>query len=189
MEVSNTFDGRAATRSPSWTGASGHLSAATVPSGSLRTVSAAAGVAAFARVSLGALLTLTVSLACALMWIAVIDAPDAAMPSMPPMGGEPVAALAAAPAPREVTTAMMTDTSEHIGMPTCTSPCAQIVSVCGLGVALAVVSILGLLLVGRRDTFVGLLARRQAVHFIRRPPWLRTPWTVLSLSSLCVLRV
>ena len=72
----------------------------------------------------------------------------------------------------------------------CGNPCVTDISgECAVAVGLAVAALLALFLASRRDTFLGLLARIGPLFFVhrrRRPP---TPWTVLSLSSLCVLRV
>ena len=56
-------------------------------------------------------------------------------------------------------------------------------------VAPVAAAFLALFLASRRDTFLGLLARIGALFFVRRRRRPLTPWTVLSLSSLCVLRV
>ena len=52
--------------------------------------------------------------------------------------------------------------------------------------ALAVITLLGLLLTARRNTFTGLLARARSRAFPRRR---QRPWGLLSPFSLCVLRV
>lgn len=68
-------------------------------------------------------------------------------------------------------------------------PCvAEIADACTGAVGLTVTSLLALLLLRRRDRFVGLLARHR-VAVARRVHESLTPWTVLSLSRLSVLRV
>lgn len=72
----------------------------------------------------------------------------------------------------------------------CESPCVtDIGSECAVAAGLAVTTLLALFLASRRDTFLGLLTRVGPIFFVcgRRPEL--TPWTVPSLSSLCVLRV
>lgn len=72
----------------------------------------------------------------------------------------------------------------------CESPCAtDIGGECTVAAGLAVTALLALLLASRRDTFLGLLARLSPLFVVRRPRQEPTPWTVLSLTSLCVLRV
>ena len=72
----------------------------------------------------------------------------------------------------------------------CDSPCAtDIGGECTVPAGLAVTALLALFLASRRDTFLGLLARPSLLFFVRRRQQEPTPWTVLSLSSLCVLRV
>lgn len=72
----------------------------------------------------------------------------------------------------------------------CESPCvADISGACTIAGGLAAAALLALLLGTRRDTFLGLLARLGPLFSVRRPRHEPTPWTVLSLTSLCVLRV
>ncbi len=52
--------------------------------------------------------------------------------------------------------------------------------------ALAVITLLGLVLTSRRNTFTGLLARARSRALPRRR---QRPWSLLSPFSLCVLRV
>ncbi len=73
----------------------------------------------------------------------------------------------------------------------CNGVCAtHSAATCALVVVLTVISLLGLLLSRRRDTYLGVTARLQArprpVQTERqRPP----RWTVLTLTDLCLLRV
>lgn len=148
------------------------------------------------RVVVGALIALTLGLACTVMWAAVLLAPSSVMTGMPDMdgmdgmngmGGGPVAAMTTSATNQVVDAA---SDAGHAVMSTCTSACVDdVADACTLGVSLAVVTILALLLGTRRDTFLGLLARPRVVLLARRPRWSRSPWTVLSLSTLCVLRV
>lgn len=72
----------------------------------------------------------------------------------------------------------------------CESPCViDISGECTVAAGLAVTALLALFLASRRDTFLGLLARVGALFYVRRRRRDPTPWTVLSLSSLCLLRV
>lgn len=72
----------------------------------------------------------------------------------------------------------------------CESPCVtDIGGECAVAAGLAVTALLALFLASRRDTFLGLVARIGPLFFVRRRRRELTPWTVLSLSSLCVLRV
>ena len=72
----------------------------------------------------------------------------------------------------------------------CVSTCVtDIGGECTLAAGLAVTALLALFLASRRDTFLGLFARVGPLFFVRRRRREPTPWTVLSLSSLCVLRV
>lgn len=66
---------------------------------------------------------------------------------------------------------------------------AEVSSGCAVGVGLIVTTVLVLLLATRRDTYLALQARSSTLtrgHQRRRH---RTPWTVLTPISLCVLRV
>ena len=72
----------------------------------------------------------------------------------------------------------------------CESPCViDISGECTVAAGLAVTALLALFLASRRDTVLGLLARIAPLFYVRRRRREPTPWTVLSLSSLCVMRV
>lgn len=72
----------------------------------------------------------------------------------------------------------------------CGSPCApNIAGACAVAAGLTATALLALFFALRRDTFLGLLARIAPLFHVRRPRREPTPWTVLSLSFLCVLRV
>ncbi len=130
-------------------------------------------------------MTLAAALACVLVWL---GASTASMSSMTGMSdGSPVSTVAAA----STLTTAAADTVSGLGPAVasmCDSACIVETSACALGVGLAVTTVLALLLGSRRDTFLGLLARLRTTG-TRRPRWLMSPWTVLSLSSLGVLRV
>ena len=71
----------------------------------------------------------------------------------------------------------------------CDTACVTDVSaMCTVAGGLTVTTLLALLLVSRRDTFMRLLARTRLCALPRRQRR-QTPWTVLSPISLCVLRV
>lgn len=73
---------------------------------------------------------------------------------------------------------------------TCETPCVtDIGGACTIAAGLAVTALSALFLASRRDTFLGLFARLGPLFYTRRRRRDPTPWTVLSLSSLCVLRV
>jgi len=66
---------------------------------------------------------------------------------------------------------------------------SEVTEMCTIAAGLIAITLMALLLAMRRDTFVGLLARIRTSQPTLRPRRQRTPWTVPSLSSLCVLRV
>ena len=110
---------------------------------------------------------------------------------MSDMGDMGEATVAAAVAP---VAAAMTVVMGGAGGPTMTSMCestcvTDIGGECTLAAGLAVTALSALFLASRRDTFLGLFARVGPLFFVRRRRREPTPWTVLSLSSLCVLRV
>lgn len=120
------------------------------------------------------LLTLTMGLAfmAALLMSA---APMTAMAMDAESGASVVAALAA-------------DT------PTVPPPCAttcvdSTADVCRLAAGVTGSTLMALFLTTRRNTFLGLLARRRRPLRDDRPAWTSPPWTVLSLSDLGVSRV
>ena len=149
---------------------------------------------------------LAISLMCALLGVAASTTPMAGMTSMTStsdgsgmsdmsdmgdMGDMGEATVAAAVAP---VAAAMTVVMGGAGGPTMTSMCestcvTDIGGECTLAAGLAVTALLALFLASRRDTFLGLFARVGPLFFVRRRRREPTPWTVLSLSSLCVLRV
>ena len=143
---------------------------------------------------------LAISLMCALLGVAASTTPMAGMTSMTStsggsgmsdMGDMGEATVAAAVAP---VAAAMTVEMGGTGGPTMTSMCestcvTDIGGGCTLAAGLAVTALLALFLASRRDTFLGLFARVGPLFFVRRRRREPTPWTVLSLSSLCVLRV
>ncbi len=72
----------------------------------------------------------------------------------------------------------------------CDSACVtDVTEMCTLAAGLIVLTLMGLLLASRRDTFLGVLARIRTSPRAVRQRHEPTPWTVLSLSSLGVLRV
>lgn len=101
---------------------------------------------------------------------------------------EATAAGAAVPVAAATTMEIGGDGGLAVAM--CESPCVVDISgECTVAAGLAVTALLALVLASRRDTFLGLLARIGPLFYVRRRRRELTPWTVLSLSSLCVLRV
>ena len=147
-----------------------------------------------------AAVVLAISLMCAVLGVAASTTPTTGMTGMTGMTGQSGvsgmndmgdAAVAAAVAP--VAAAITLELGGDGGLTLasmCESPCvADISGECTVAAGLAVTALLALFLASRRDTFLGLLARIGPLFFVRRRRWELTPWTVASLSSLCVLRV
>lgn len=157
------------------------------------------GVARSSRRAVGALVAVLVALACTVLWLMALAAPSATMPDMTGMAGTSVEAGVSMMAGMRSTTAVaatdaVADLAAGAG-PAMASMCdtacvGGVVDVCTLAAGLAVTTVLALLLSSRRNTFLRLLARPGAATLVhRRPRWLHSPWTVLSLFSLGVLRV
>ena len=145
------------------------------------------------RRALFAAIALALSLMCAALGVAASTAPmagmtDSSVNTLMAGIGEATAAVATAPAVAGAAVAVAADAgSAMAGM--CDSACvSEVTEMCSVA-GLIVMTLMALLLATRRDTFLGLLARirtsTRAVRLRREP----TPWTVLSLSSLCVLRL
>ncbi len=160
------------------------------PSVSPRVVSASAR-------ALCAGVVLAISLMCAVLGVAASTTPMTGMTGMTEasalsrMGDIGDTAVAAAAAP---VAAVMTMEMGGADGPTLASMCGRpcvtdIGGECTVAVGLAVTALLALFLASRRDTFLGLLARLSFLSFVLRRRQEPTPWTVPSLSSLCVLRV
>ncbi len=136
-------------------------------------------------------LALAISLMCALLGVA------ASTPSMTGMvnasSGSVMSEATAATAAVPVTPAITMEMGGEGGLTLaamCETPCVTDISgECTVAAGLAVTALLALFLASRRDTFLGLLARIGPLFYVRRRRQELTPWTVLSLSSLCVLRV
>lgn len=141
-------------------------------------------------------IALTISLLCVLLGYAASNIPATDMTSttgISSMGDMGVATAAAAAAP--VASAMTVDMGGD-GGPTmalmCETPCVTDIGggcTIAAGLAVAAVSLLVLFLASRRNTFLGLLARVGPDFFVRRRQRDPTPWTVPSLTRMCVLRV
>ena len=144
-------------------------------------MSAAAGVARGSRRALCGAILLGLSLMCAALAVTASSDP---MSGMSEMSGATAVVTAPVAAARDSMAPMAPMSSA------CDSVCvSEVTDLCSLAAGLSVMTLMALLLATRRDTFLGLLARvRTPPSGPRRrsePP----PWTVLSLSSLCVLRV
>lgn len=149
---------------------------------------------------------LAISLMCVLLGFAASTTPATGMTGMTGMTemvsqsgmsgmsgmndmGETATAAALTPVAAAMTMEMGGD-----GGPTmvsmCEIPCVtDIGGACAIAAGSAVAALLVLFLASRRNTFLGVLARVSPVFFVRRRRRDPTPWTVLSLSRLCVLRV
>lgn len=140
---------------------------------------------------------LAMSLMCGILGVAASTTP---MTGMTKMGnaslvsgmngmGEATVAATVAPAAAAMTAEIGVDGGLTLAS-MCESPCVtDLGGECAVAAGLAVTALLALFLASRRNTFLGLLARLSPLLFVRRPPQEPTPWTVLSLTSLCVLRV
>ena len=140
---------------------------------------------------------LAISLMCAVLGVAASTTPTTGMTSMVNASaasdtrdaGEGAVAAAAAPVAAAMTMELGGDGGLTLAS-ICGSPCVTDISgECTVAAGLAVTALLALFLASRRDTFLGLLARIGPLFYVRRRRQEPTPWTVLSLSSLCVLRV
>lgn len=142
-----------------------------------------------------------IALMCALLGFGASTTPGTGVTEMVSQSGMSVmsdmsdmseASVVAVVAP--VVAAMTTDMGGD-GAPTmasmCETPCVtDIGGACTIAAALAVAALSVLFLASRRDTFLGLFARvGGALFFVSRRRQEPTPWAVLSLSRLCVLRV
>ncbi|HXH80338.1 hypothetical protein [Nocardioides sp.] len=146
--------------------------------------SVATRIASASARSLCAGVALAIALMCAVLGVAASTTP---MTGMPGMGEATVGAIGAplAAMPMEM---------GGDGGPTmasmCESACVTDISGdCTVAAGLAVTALLTLFMATRRDTFLSLLARVGPLLHVRRRRRDPTPWTVPSLSSLCVLRV
>ena len=144
--------------------------------------SVATRVASASARSLCAGVALAMALMCAVLGVAASTTP------MTDMGEATVGAIGAPVA------ATMTMEMGGDGGPTmasmCESACVTDISGdCTVAAGLAVTALLTLFLATRRATFLSLLARIGPLFYVLRRRRDPTPWTVLSLSSLCVLRV
>lgn len=138
---------------------------------------------------LGAVVAFTLGLACAVMFAGAFVTVTAGMSGMPGMVDDVTVVLQTTSAPHQAAFADLRSDGE-VAMSGCASVCAdEVADVCVLVGSLAALTMLALLLDARRDTFLGLLARTQVHPLDRRHSRSRRPWTGLSLSSLCVLRI
>ena len=130
---------------------------------------------------------LAISLMCALLGVA------ASTPSMTGMINASSVSVMSEATVAPVAAAMTMEMGGEGGLTLasmCESPCVTDISgECTVAAGLAVTALLALFLASRRDTYLGLLARTGPLLYVRRRRRDPTPWTVLSLSSLCVLRV
>jgi len=161
-------------------------------------------VARWSRRGLCAAVALALSLACIVFAIAasatlmtgMVDMADASTTA--PTTAAPAAAVGAFTSGltggvvSEVVLEAASPVAAMISLPLssmCDSACVTNVSeMCTIAGGLTVTTLLALLLATRRDTFVGLLARKRPCALPRRQRR-QTPWIVLSPISLCVFRV
>lgn len=161
----------------------------------------AAEVARLSRHGLCAAVALALSLTCIVLGLAASTTPMSGMP-------DTSATTAATAAPRVavgVYTSSLTNGAVGGALRGAASPVASVMSspmssmcgsvcvtgvseVCTVAAGLTVTTLLALLLAARRETFLGLLARARPRALPRRRQR-KTPWTVLSPISLCVLRL
>lgn len=143
-------------------------------------------------------LALSISLMCALLGFAASATPATGMTEMVShtgMAGMPgsldTGEASGAGAPVAAWMEMDTGGDDEPAMSSmCGAPCVtDIGGACTIAAGLIIAALLVLFMASRRDTFVGLRARLGPVLFVRRRRRDPTPWTVLSLSRLCVLRV
>ncbi len=153
---------------------------------------AARVVSASAR-PLCAAVALAISLMCAVLGFAASTTSASGMTEM--VGASSVSAMsdmgetAAAPV-AAVIQADVGGGSGPLMASMCENSCVTDISGdCIVAAGLAVIALLALFLASRRDTYLGLLARIGPLFYVRRRRWELTPWTVPSLSRLCVLRV
>lgn len=150
------------------------------------------------RCVLGVLVASTVALACTVLWLLTMTAPMTGTTGMTGMGGEPSAAAAmvemgqpaeGAVALSSVVAAVGVDVGQVV-VSSCDAACiAEVGEGCTLAAGVTL-TLMALLLGSRRDTFLGVLRRLEREGLVdRRPRWVHALWTVLSLSSLGVLRV
>ncbi|MDQ3104725.1 MAG: hypothetical protein M3Q87_05820 [Actinomycetota bacterium] len=145
------------------------------------------------RVALCVAVALALSLMCAVLAFAASTVPMTGMTGI--AGGSDISVVAGtgkaavATAAGPVVGDIVADAGPVMAS-TCDDACVTAVSdMCSFAAGLAVSTLLALLLAFRRDTFMGTLARNRPSALARRPRRKRTPWTVLSPFSLCVLRV
>jgi hypothetical protein len=149
------------------------------------------GAASTVRLGLRVLCTVVVlalGTVCTMLWVTSSIVAPSHMSSMSSMSHVPdvdkVADETAWPA-AALGVAAFSDGLSRVCDMSCT---AQVTDICTGVAGLSVSSLLALVLARRRDTFLGLLARHHTA-LARRPHQFLTPWTVLSLSRLSVLRV
>lgn len=141
-------------------------------------------VSAWAR-PVCAAVALAIGLMCAVLGVAASTTPMTDMTDM----GEATAEAIGAPVAAAMSMEMGGDDGPTMAS-MCESACITDISGdCTVAAGLAVTALLTLLMATRRDTFMSLLARVAPLLHVRRRRRDPTPWTVLSLSSLCVLRV
>ena len=144
----------------------------------------AAGVSRWSQRALCAAIALALSLMCVVLAVTASTAPMSGLTDMNDVPGMSVMAGIG-----EATSAVAAEAGPAMAS-MCESACVtEVTDMCSLAAGLIVITLLALLLATRRDTFLGLLARVRTPTSTLRHRGLPPPWTVLSLSSLCVLRV
>lgn len=164
---------------------------------SLVFVSAAGRVVSTSARPLCAAVALAISLMCAVLGVAASTTPMTGMTETVSASGvsgmNDMGEATTAAAVVLVADAMTADVGGDDGplmALMCQKSCVTDISgECTVAAGLAVAALLALFLASRRDTFLGLLARSGPLFYVPRRRGELTPWTVLSLSRLCVLRV
>lgn len=159
----------------------------------LRSMSVAVGVARWPRRALCATVALGLGLMCAVLALAAATTPMTGMTGMTDTSsvsaiagtGVAAAAIAAGPAVDD----FVSDAGPVMAA-MCGDACVtEVGEACSYAAGLATITVLGLLLAIRPDTFMGTIAHSGLSVLARRPRRERTPWTALPRFSLCVLRV
>lgn len=135
------------------------------------------------------------ALAIALLCTLSVAASAAADSHMTSSNGVPMVGPTTGTSPQGTSVSTTRTQERAVGDPSvlggmCDGVCAtQSTATCAV-IVLTVVSVLGLLLGRRRDTYLGLTARQCARSQLAQTERQRPPrWTVLTLTDLCVLRV
>lgn len=129
------------------------------------------------------------SLMCAVLGVAASTASMTDMGDLVSASGSAAPHVAVPVAGPTAQAASLAQSPSPVIASMCDTSCAPgVTGMCTVAMS-SVVSVLVLFLASRRETFLGLLARVRRLMFALDPQRGRPPWTVLSLSSLCVSRV